>query len=275
MTKSRDLANAATALNAVTAGELTYLDGVTSAIQTQMDAKAALAGPTFTGTVTLPSTTAIGTVSSTEIGYVDGVTSAIQTQLDAKIAKTLTTTTGDTIYASSANTPARLGVGTTGQVLTVAGGVPTWATPSGGGKVLQVVQGTSTTSTGITSTSYTDTTLSATITPSATTSKILVLVSQSYHFQTNRTTFCYTSSQIVRGSTSILAQLNSFGIEAAAGSRGVLGTWGWWNFHYLDSPSTTSATTYKTQANVDTSGDTITAQESSKPSTIILIEIGA
>ena len=51
-----------------------------------------VAGPTFTGTVVLPSTTSIGTVSSTEIGYVDGVTSAIQTQLDSK----LTTTTAIT-----------------------------------------------------------------------------------------------------------------------------------------------------------------------------------
>lgn len=46
-------------------------------------------GPTFTGTVTLPSTTSIGNVSSTELGYVDGVTSAIQTQLDAKQPLTL------------------------------------------------------------------------------------------------------------------------------------------------------------------------------------------
>ena len=44
-------------------------------------------------------------------------------------ANTLTTT-GDLYYASAANTPARLGVGTTGQVLTVAGGVPTWANGS-------------------------------------------------------------------------------------------------------------------------------------------------
>ena len=41
--------------------------------------------PTFTGTVTLPSTTSIGAVSSTELGYLDGVTSNIQTQLDAKL----------------------------------------------------------------------------------------------------------------------------------------------------------------------------------------------
>lgn len=44
----------------------------------------------------------------------------------------LLTTTGDTYYASAAGTPARLSIGSTGQVVTVAGGVPTWATPSSG-----------------------------------------------------------------------------------------------------------------------------------------------
>ncbi len=75
----------------VTSTELSYVDGVTSAIQTQftnmqsaVDLKAPLANPTFTGTVVLPSTTSIGTVSATEIGYLDGVTSAIQTQLGAQ-----------------------------------------------------------------------------------------------------------------------------------------------------------------------------------------------
>jgi hypothetical protein len=43
------------------------------------------------------------------------------------------TTTGDTIYSSSGSTPARLGIGTTGQVLTVSGaGIPSWATAGGG-----------------------------------------------------------------------------------------------------------------------------------------------
>ena len=37
MTKARDLANAATALNAVTATEIGFIDGVTSAIQTQIN----------------------------------------------------------------------------------------------------------------------------------------------------------------------------------------------------------------------------------------------
>jgi hypothetical protein len=116
MTKSRDLANAATALSAVSATELAFIDGVTSAVQTQIDGKQAINA----------------NVSTTELGYLDGVTSAIQTQLDAKIAKTLTTTTGDIIYASGANTPARLGIGSSAQVLTVSSGVPAWATPAGG-----------------------------------------------------------------------------------------------------------------------------------------------
>lgn len=94
-----------------------------------------LSGGGTSGTVSLAVDTAViqarvANVTDTEIGYLDGVTSAVQTQLDAKIAKTLTTTTGDIIYASGANTPARLGIGTTGQVLNVAGGVPVWATPS-------------------------------------------------------------------------------------------------------------------------------------------------
>ena len=45
----------------------------------------------------------------------------------------LLTTTGDTYYASAAGTPARLGIGSTSQVLTVASGVPSWATPTAGG----------------------------------------------------------------------------------------------------------------------------------------------
>jgi len=42
------------------------------------------------------------------------------------------TTTGDTIYSSSGTTQSRLGIGSTGQVLTVASGIPSWATPSSG-----------------------------------------------------------------------------------------------------------------------------------------------
>lgn len=58
MTKARDLANAGTALTTVSATELGYLDGVTSAVQTQMDAKlaTATAASTYLTTSTASST---------------------------------------------------------------------------------------------------------------------------------------------------------------------------------------------------------------------------
>jgi len=46
------------------------------------------------------------------------------------------TTTGDIIYSSSGSTPARLGIGSSGQVLNVASGIPAWATPSSGSMTL-------------------------------------------------------------------------------------------------------------------------------------------
>jgi hypothetical protein len=70
------------------------------------------------------------------------------------------TTTGDTIYSSSGSTPARLGIGTTGQVLTVTGGLPSWATPAaGGGAYTSLATGTlsgSTVTISSISSSYTD-----------------------------------------------------------------------------------------------------------------------
>jgi hypothetical protein len=108
MSKARDLANAGTALGAVTATELGYVDGVTSAIQTQIDGKQAINA----------------NVSTTELGYLDGVTSAIQTQIDSKIGSasainpTIVDAKGDIIAATAADTVARLAVGANDTVLT-------------------------------------------------------------------------------------------------------------------------------------------------------------
>lgn len=57
--------------------------------------------PTFTGTVTLPSTTSIGTISSAELGYIDGVTSNIQNQLDSKNPNLVSGTNIKTINGST------------------------------------------------------------------------------------------------------------------------------------------------------------------------------
>ncbi len=73
----------------VTSTELGYLSGVTSAVQTQITAKAPSANPTFTGTITTPLTAsravvtgasselAVSATTSTQIGYLAGATSAI------------------------------------------------------------------------------------------------------------------------------------------------------------------------------------------------------
>jgi len=58
------------------------------------------------------------------------------------IQNALLTTTGDTIYASGASTPARLAIGSAGQVLTVSGGVPTWASPAASGAYTSLASGT-------------------------------------------------------------------------------------------------------------------------------------
>lgn len=59
------------------------------------------------------------------------------------------TTAGDIAYASAAGTPARLGIGSSAQVLTVSGGVPSWATPASGGWTLASTTTLSGTSTSI------------------------------------------------------------------------------------------------------------------------------
>ena len=66
-----------------------------------------------------------------QVAYTDAITTTAANA--AYVPKTLTTTTGDIIYASAANTPARLGIGSSAQVLTVASGIPSWATPASGG----------------------------------------------------------------------------------------------------------------------------------------------
>jgi hypothetical protein len=78
-------------INASAAIAQSKIDG----LSTSLSAKADLAGPTFTGTVVLPSTTSIGDVDSTELSYLNGVTSAIQTQLNGKSATGHTHTATD------------------------------------------------------------------------------------------------------------------------------------------------------------------------------------
>lgn len=222
----------------------------------------------------MPTTTNYGWTTPADTDLVKDGASAIRTLgngVDTTV-KNLNpeTTLGDISYRSStANTNTRLAIGTTGQVLTVSGGVPVWATAAGGGKVLQVIQDVTTTQETTTSTTYVDTNLSQAITPSATSSKILVIASLNAYASCVAGGSAASTFNIVRGSTQVAEQLTSISNGSAVSSVANTIT-----LVYLDNPNTTSSTTYKIQMKT-TSGDTAILSLSSLTSTLTLLEIGA
>jgi len=190
----------------------------------------------------------------------------------------LITTAGDILYGTAADTVARLGIGTAGQVLKVNSGAtaPEWGAPAAGGKVLQVIHASTTTSTTIASTTYTDTTLTATITPSSATSKILILVSQMVFTEASSYMAAGCGFRLMRNSTAVYSGTkNDSGLESGQNVSGKL--FNILPLNYLDSPNTTSAVTYKTQGAVYSTADSRTSiwQISNSPSNIVLLEIGA
>jgi hypothetical protein len=186
------------------------------------------------------------------------------------------TTLGDISYRSAtANTNTRLAIGSTGNVLTVSGGVPAWVAPAGGGKVLQVVQGTLTTSASSSSTTFVDTGLSVSITPSSASSKVLIMVTHNGSISTNPALDAGMYFNTYRGATSLVIPgtglHNYIYVGPNSGARDYYTVSSW---QYLDSPATTSATTYKTQYKTAGAG-TAEANHTNCTSVIIAMEIGA
>ena len=183
---------------------------------------------------------------------------------------------GDLISATAADTPARLAVGTNGQVLTADSTAATgikWATPASGGKVLQVVFASTSTQVVVASTTPTDSGLTASITPSATSSKILVIYNQAL-FAERAAVGVAGAIRLLRGSTVIQDLGSAKSINIATATNVALANM--YGATYLDSPSTTSSTTYKTQVNVNTTANSgYVAANPNVISSITLIEIGA
>jgi hypothetical protein len=275
------------------------------------------AGGDITGVTATSPLTGGGTSGTVTVGILSGTTSnlgavqlsdstsststtlaatanAVKTTYDlanAAIAKSIVDAKGDLIAATAADTVSRLAVGTDGQVLTADSTAATgikWAAPAGGGKILQVISTAKTDTFSLSSTSYTDITgFSVSITPTSATSKIMIFWSTSIGSAGNA---AGASVRLMRDSTAI-------GIGDAAGSR-PRATGGFYvgdvtapnNIAtvagmFLDSPATTSATTYKMQMQGGstttvylnrTDGDRNTASYDPRSiSTITVMEVGA
>lgn len=182
-----------------------------------------------------------------------------------------TAVAGSNTITLPANTGTLLTTGSTGQV------IPKAALPTG--SVLQVVQATYSTAASTTSTSAVDTGLSASITPTSASSKILVLVNmnaQSYN-TTGNARDTGGSFTVVRTSTTIWGSPTTvnFYIDGGTGATLAFNVVGLWSVNYLDSPATTSATTYKVQF-AAVSGRTIVINPASAAASVItLMEIAA
>ncbi len=145
-------------------------------------------------------------------------------------------------------------------------------TGAGGGKVLQIVNATHQTQVSNSTSTYADTGLTATITPTSNTSKILITVFQNGCSKSTNDTAL--ELRLLRGATQILlvGGGGSFTMSTLTNIIETIGT------SYLDSPATTSATTYKTQFLSVQNNPRVTVQDGrsfSSTSTITLMEIGA
>lgn len=277
MTKARTLAdNYAADINQVTASAPLTGGGTSGTVTVGIQD-----GTTSQkGAVQLEDSTA--STSTTKASTPNSVKSAYDLANGA-IAKSTVDAKGDLLVGTANDTISRLAVASTaGYVLTVDSAEATglkWAAAAGGGKVLQVVYATTTSGVTIASTTFTDTNLTATITPTSASSTILIFV--------NQVTDIYRSStaqggeiRILRGSTSVFEPGVNTGYETnylALGNATDMQLKNLMCLVYRDSPATTSSTTYKTQGRcyLTSNSGSIKFQQGSSISSMLLMEIGA
>jgi hypothetical protein len=200
---------------------------------------------------------------------------------------------GDTSGAITIAAPAVAGTNTltlpasTGTVALTTTAINRSQLPAG--SVLQVVTATTSTQVSFSSTTFADSGLSATITPTSATSKILVLITLAFDVYSPSRGDNGLGVRLLRGSTSIWNPSVSGSVGGAGYGGGYYFAGGATSMEltfqipitYLDSPATTSATTYKTQGGLYTTANSsvLTFQPSSTgnngASQITLLEIAA
>jgi len=189
------------------------------------------------------------------------ITNTMATAIDAK---------GDLVAGTAADTFSRLAVGSNGQVLTADSAQATglkWATPTS--KILQVVGATSTTEVSTTSTTYVSAGLSVSITPTSSTSKILVMLSTPFWAESSATSLA-AYARLYRDSTGLTADGFNYYYKA---SSSLMSIYSQFNLTYLDSPATTSAISYNLQVRSNFSTTQIWTQKNGYVGSIIAIEV--
>ena len=161
-----------------------------------------------------------------------------------------------------------LTIGASGDTINLAAGAT-----AGFGKILQVVQGTHTTPVSNSTSTYADTGLTASITPISTSNKILVLVNQSYLIQNTTASQAGGSIRLMRDTTVISGGVERFELYLRAVGSNNRSAYGRQTINFLDTPSSTSALTYKTQLARYVSGDSISTSPSNMEASIILMEV--
>jgi len=156
--------------------------------------------------------------------------------------------------------------------ITVPAVTGTMLTTASTGTVLQVVNATYATEVSSSSSTYADTGLTASITPTSSSSKILILVNQNGVYKAGTgTSFNGCSIQLLRNSTVLAKIADSY---AYTGSL-IDNISGQCSSSYLDSPATTSSVSYKTQFMATQNTASVKVQAGSAVSTITLLEIAA
>jgi hypothetical protein len=166
-------------------------------------------------------------------------------------------------------------LGDSGDTITVPSGatLTNSGTATGFGKVLQVVSMTASSEVNTTGTTYLDTGLTLAITPTSTSSKVFIMIQCKTTGQDNSSTRGgKVGLQILRDSSIIYGPIAT-AIYVGGPSSVNRQMQSWNQLQYLDSPSTTSAVTYKLQYNAR--DDQAWANADGEPGILTLMEIGA
>jgi hypothetical protein len=161
-----------------------------------------------------------------------------------------------------------LTIGASGDTINLAAGAT-----AGFGKILNVIQATTSTQVAVTGNTFTDTTLTASITPISTSNKILVLVNQSFLLQDSSGGSAGADIRLMRDSTVIVGNQQRYQIYIQSTGSSNEAQYNRYTMNILDEPSTTSSIVYKTQCVAYTGADYIATSPSSFGATIILMEV--